>query len=80
MHYSDWASLVGGLMNDTPLGKVVEVRCETDKERLKLFGPGEMRIRREWNEFLAKRKAEKNPIAVKNDIEEFERMFAEMFG
>lgn len=80
MHYSDWASLVSGLMNDTPLGKVVEVRCETDQERIKLFGSGEMRIRREWNEFLAKRKGEKNPEAVKNDIEEFERMFAQMFG
>lgn len=66
-------------MNDTPLGKVVEVRCETDKEHIKLFGSGEMRIRREWNEFLSKRKAEKDPEAVKNDIEEFERMFAQMF-
>lgn len=67
-------------MDDTPLGRVVEVRCEKDKERLKTFGPGEKRIRREWNEFLAKRKAEKNPEAVKNDIAELERMFAQMFG
>lgn len=66
-------------MNDTPLGKVVEIRCEDNEERLKTFGPGEMRIRREWNEFLAKKKSE-NPEAAKADILALEKMLAEMFG
>ncbi len=77
MHYSDWSLLVSGLMNDTPLGKVVEIRCETDKERIKMFTPGERRIRREWQEFLTK---QKKPEELQNDIKEFERMFARMFG
>lgn len=79
LHYSDWALLVSGLMDDTPLGRVVEVRCETDKERIKAFGAGEMRIRREWNEFLANKKRE-DPEKAKADILELEKMLAEMFS
>ena len=37
LRYSDWIKMVSGLMDDTPLGRIVMIRSETDKERIKIF-------------------------------------------
>lgn len=66
-------------MEDTPLGQVVLIRKEDDRDRLKHFTQHEHRIRSEWHEFRAgqKLKDKKSP----EDLAEYwENMFAEMFG
>ena len=40
LHYSDWLKMVSGLMDDTPLGRIVMIRSENDKERIKNFFAG----------------------------------------
>lgn len=77
--FKDWSLLIGGLMEDTPLGQTVLIRKENDKNRLKNFGPYETRIRNEWRNFRAKQKREeiKNPEIFASV---FEKMFAKMFG
>lgn len=79
LHFKDWSLLVGGLMEDTPLGQIVLIRKESDKKRLKSFSPYEHSKRNEWGHFRAKQKlgAERKPEEFASM---FEKMFAEMFG
>lgn len=81
MHYSDWLSLVSGIMNDTPLGQTVRIRSEDNKEMLKHFSPYENRIRREWAAFRAKKQlAEKTPKQIQSDLTALEMMIKRTFG
>lgn len=48
MPWEEFCDLVAGLGSETPLGKMVQIRTETDAERLKTFTPEMMRIRNEW--------------------------------
>lgn len=74
MHYSEWILLVGGLMEDTPLGQIVLIRKENDRERLKHFTQHEHRIRNEWRSFIAKQQLSHN-----KKPEDFAKMFEDMF-
>lgn len=48
MQWGELSSLISGLMPDTPLGRIVEIRCENDKERLKNFTQEQLQIRSDW--------------------------------
>lgn len=74
MHYGEWILLVGGIMEDTPLGQTVLIRKENDKERLKHFTQHEHRIRNEWWSFIANQKVSEN-----KQPEYFAKMFEDMF-
>ena len=76
MHYTEWLLLVGGIMEDTPLGQVVLIRKENDHNRLKNFTKYEPTIRREWQDF----RAGKVKKPAEDFAKHFEQMFAEMFG
>lgn len=78
MHYSEWLLLVGGIMEDTPLGQTVLIRKENDRDRLKHFTQHEHRIRREWREFRAGQI--KTKMSPEKMAEYWENMFSEMFG
>lgn len=78
MHYTEWLLLVGGIMEDTPLGQTVLIRKENDRDRLKHFTQHEHRIRNEWREFRTEQK--KIEISPEKMTEYWENMFAEMFG
>lgn len=79
LSYSDWASLVSGIMEDTPLGQIVLIRKEDDRERMKNFSPYERRIYNEWRDFIAKKKRRDVKNTMKA-IKGFEDMFRNMFG
>lgn len=79
LSYCDWAKLVSGLMNDTPLGKIVELRCEDDADIIKKMTPEQLNIRREWEEF----KLQYTPIdeeKLRAQANDLERMIAMNFG
>lgn len=80
LRYSDWILLVGALMEDTPLGQIVLIRKEDDKNRLKHFTQHEHRIRNEWRNFRAKQKMETERKKPEEYALGFEKMFAAMFG
>ncbi len=81
LHYSDWISLVAGLMHDTPLGQVVRIRSEKDKNMLKSFGAYENKLRSEWFEFRSRHTAQTATEQDKLDVANyFYNMFANMFG
>lgn len=48
MSWDEFATLLAGLSGETPLGHIVSIRSENDKEKLKNFSPEEKRIRNEW--------------------------------
>jgi hypothetical protein len=48
MTWDEFATLLGGLNGETPLGHIVSIRSENDKEKLKNFTTEEKRIRNEW--------------------------------
>lgn len=79
--YSDWVSLVAGIMENTPLGQTVLIRKENDRERLKHFSKHERNIRNEWRNFRAGQKRDsQSPQDVNHAMEMFENMFREMFS
>lgn len=79
MHYSEWILLVGGLMEDTPLGQTVLIRKENDKERLKHFSRHEHRVRNEWRSFRAQQKLDGDNKQPEDFAEMFENIFRNMF-
>ncbi len=79
LSYSDWAKLVSGLMNDTPLGKVVEIRSEDDAEIIKNMTKEQLAIRSEWQSFV-----NSNITYSEEDMQKqsemLEKMMASLFG
>ncbi len=86
LHYSDWAKMVSGLMDDTPLGRVVACRMEKDPEMLKHFTPEQRRIQSEWRQFRARKARQElaqNPdkqAEWTRQMVNLERMFASLAG
>lgn len=82
LKYSDWAKMVSGLMEDTPLGRIVQIRSETDRDTLKRFTPEQRKIRSDWQRFRAKQLTE-NPNSraeYERQMRALERSFAVAFG
>lgn len=77
MKWDEFRGLFVGLGPDTPLGRIIAIRSEKDKDVLKHFTKDQRRIRTEW----MKRSAQK----VRNDdmgriLEAFKNGFIEMAG
>ncbi len=76
MSWDEFCTLLSGLKSDTPLGNIVSIRSETDKNILKNFTPQQRKIRNDWQ----RRKAKKivNMDQYKQDMQMFEKMFASL--
>ena len=79
MSWSEFCSLLSGIMPKTPLGQIVSIRAEEDKDMLKNFTKDQHQIRNDWrnrnnsvNEMTDEEKAEK--------VKEAQEMFKNMFG
>lgn len=69
--------MVSGLGPDTPLGRMVAIRAEEDKENIQNFSKDQRRIWNEWRNRTAKQKTEKDTALM---IEELKNMFIGMAG
>lgn len=74
--YRDWAQLVSGLMDDTPLGRIVAIRSETDMDAVSRMSPAQKRIRQEWAQYRMKNYKKETHA----DIQKLQSMVASMFG
>lgn len=54
MPWGEFCTLLAGVMPETPLGQVVNIRSENDKNVLKNFTKDQHRIRNEWRNRGAK--------------------------
>lgn len=77
MTWDEFCSLVSGLGPDTPLGRMVTIRAEEDKENIQNFSKDQRRIWNEWRNRTAKQKTEKDTALM---IEELKNMFIGMAG
>lgn len=75
MQWDEFCTLLSGLKADTPLGGIVSIRSEKDKEILKHFTPEQKKIRNDWQ----KRKMKKKVIN-KNDYDQAMKMFEMAFS
>jgi hypothetical protein len=73
MQWGEFTTLLAGLNGETPLGHIVSIRSETDKEKLKHFTPEERRIRNEW------RSRHKNVVTNKSECDKALESFRAMF-
>lgn len=48
MTWDEFCSLLTGLSGDSPLGRIVQIRSETDKNVLKHFTSHQRKIRSDW--------------------------------
>lgn len=79
MSWGEFCNLLKGIMPKTPLGQIVSIRSEEDKDILKNFTKDQHNIRNDWrnrnnpvNEMTNEEKEEK--------IKEVQNIFAKAFG
>lgn len=72
MSWDEFCDLMSGLDPDTPLGRMVQIRTETDKDILKEYTPGMKKIRNDWLKKSASKKSE-------DDVNQFLKSMQEVF-
>lgn len=76
MSWDEFCTLLSGLKADTPLGTIVSIRSENDKDIIKNFTPQQKKIRSDWQR--KNRKVIKNMDKYNHDMQMFEKMFANL--
>ena len=77
--WGEFRALLSGISPDTPLGRIVSIRSETDKGVIKHFSPEQKRIYNDWQKRSAKQ-MEDNPDRYAQEMRDLERIFAGMCG
>ena len=80
LKYSDWVELLSGLMEDTPLGRTVQLRLERDEDALKNLSPQQKKIREDWQNFLSSHNGEMSRAEYDHEMRKLEQMISKMFG
>lgn len=68
--YAEYARLLSGLMSETPLGRVIQVRMEKDSKVIQKMSRGEKKLRNDWAVFKAKHR--KNTFDPSFDMRKFQ--------
>ena len=71
LSWSEFCSLLSGIMPDTPLGAIVSIRAEKDINVLKNFSDEQKKIRNDWLLKKAK-KLKENPKAYREYWSKFQ--------
>lgn len=77
MSWGEFKDLLSGLGPDTPLGRIVQIRAEDNKETLKHFSKEQHRIRNEW---LAKEAKAVPKEQMEDVLEQLKDAFISMAG
>lgn len=77
MSWTEFSTLLAGIMPKTPLGQIVSIRSEEDREMLKHFTPEQHKIRNEWRNRRVENMTEE---AKKEKIKELQEIFAKAFS
>lgn len=79
MSWNEFCVLLSGLLPETPLGRIVSIRAETDTKVIKSFNPEQKRIHREWQMRIAKAKAN-DKEALDKEMLTLSNTLREIFG
>lgn len=81
LRYIDWMKLVAGLMDDTPLGRIVGIRSESSPDILKNYTAEQNRIRSEWRAFQTKRQlSDMSEADLLEQMSQLEKQLAAAFS
>ena len=83
MLWDEFCTLLAGLNDKTPLGRVVSIRAERDPEIIRKFSRDERRIRSEWAEWKSRQRASAPKISresYKAAMEQIQAAFKSMAG
>lgn len=75
--WDEFRSLLAGIAPETPLGRVVAIRSETDKNVIKHFTRDQKRIYDAWR---YRKAAAMTPETYEQEMQHLERMMAAMCG
>lgn len=75
MGWDEFKILLSGIDPETPLGRIVEIRSETDKNVIKNFNSDQRRIFNEWRNRKAEAMA---PATYEQEMAALEQMFAQL--
>jgi hypothetical protein len=78
MPWSEFCTLVAGLMPDTPLGSTVTIRSEKDRKVINGFSAVQRRIHNEWRQRCAEAKLG-DPEGLEQSTKGLEDMLSRMF-
>ncbi len=77
MKWDEFRDLLVGLNPETPLGRIVAIRAEDDREILKRFTKEQRRIRNEWRNRRVKKVSEEDMDKI---LEQFKQSFIALAG
>ncbi|MBQ8803482.1 MAG: hypothetical protein IJZ53_07615 [Tyzzerella sp.] len=77
MKWDEFKDLLSGLGPETPLGRIVSIRAEEDKDILKHFTKDQHKIRNAWRSKKAKQMSQNE---IDNVLEMFKNAFISMAG
>lgn len=77
MSWDEFKDLLCGLGADTALGRIVAIRAEDDKDRLKHFSKEQHRIRNKWRQKQAKNVT---PTELNSFLDSMKDAFISMTG
>ena len=78
MSWSEFSTLLAGLMPETPLGQIIQIRSENDKDVLKNFNKSQHRIRNEWRSKQSKLVLQSGN--VERDLKQLQQMLKSAFS
>lgn len=78
MKWDEFKDLLVGISPDTPLGNIVSIRAENDKEILKRFSSEQHRIRNAWRARQARQAAQIEPQQMEDVLNALKNAFLSM--
>lgn len=75
MSWREFSYLINGLSGETPLGRIVNIRAESDPEKLKEFTADEKKVR---NDYLRKKAKTKSAGEVDRALDSIKTAFIGM--
>jgi len=72
--WPEYCKLFSGLSGETPIGRIISIRSEKDKNVMKHWGSEQKRIRREWLN-----RKQSGPNAMKQ-VDQLEKILTAAFG
>ena len=79
MPWDEFCTLISGLMPDTPLGNIVQIRSEKDPKTINSFTPEQRKIHSEWKRSRAMKQLD-DPEKLNKAMDNLSKIFSAMFG
>lgn len=79
MSWTEFCTLLSGLLPETPLGQVIAIRCEKDSKIIKNFSEDQRRIWKEWRSYQASMQLE-DEEQLNKEMEDLYNMFSKAFS